>query len=75
MGKSTNQKSTITTGLISGLTASIPVVPDAMASGVLAGVNPIFGLYGLMRRRIRSWKPERRSSTFYTRSAKVMPYV
>src|SRR5512139_1551401 len=48
MVKATNNKSTITTDLIAGLTASIPSVPDAMASGVLAGVNPLYGLYGLM---------------------------
>ncbi len=41
-------KPTITTDVIAGLTASIPSIPDAMASGVLAGVNPIYGLYGLM---------------------------
>jgi SulP family sulfate permease len=40
--------STITTDVIAGLTASIPSVPDAMASGVLAGISPIYGLYGLM---------------------------
>jgi SulP family sulfate permease len=41
-------KTTITADVIAGLTASIPSIPDAMASGVLAGVNPIYGLYGLM---------------------------
>lgn len=41
-------KTTITSDLIAGLTASIPSFPDAMASGVLAGINPIYGLYGLM---------------------------
>jgi SulP family sulfate permease len=30
------------------LTAAIPSIPDAMASGVLAGVSPLYGLYGLM---------------------------
>jgi len=34
--------------LLAGLTAAIPSIPDAMASGVLAGVNPLYGLYGLM---------------------------
>jgi SulP family sulfate permease len=48
MGKAINNKSTISTDLVAGLTASIPSVPDAMASGVLAGVNPLYGLYGLM---------------------------
>ena len=43
-----NSKSTVISDLIAGLTTSIPSVPDAMASGVLAGVSPIYGLYGLM---------------------------
>lgn len=43
-----NKKPAITSDLIAGLTASIPSVPDAMASGVLAGISPIYGLYGLM---------------------------
>ena len=43
-----NSKSPIASDLIAGLTASIPSVPDAMASGVLAGISPIYGLYGLM---------------------------
>ena len=42
------KKPAITSDLIAGMTASIPSVPDAMASGVLAGVSPIYGLYGLM---------------------------
>ena len=33
---------------VAGLTLSIPSIPDSMASGLLAGVNPVFGLYGLM---------------------------
>ena len=41
-------KPAMTADLIAGLTASVPSIPDAMASGVLAGVNPIYGLYGLM---------------------------
>lgn len=41
-------KSAVSSDLIAGLTASIPSIPDAMASGVLAGINPIYGLYGLM---------------------------
>ncbi|MFN2176107.1 MAG: SulP family inorganic anion transporter, partial [Anaerolineales bacterium] len=48
MAKSPNNKASISTDLVAGLTASIPSVPDAMASGVLAGVSPIYGLYGLM---------------------------
>lgn len=34
--------------ILAGLVAAIPSIPDAMASGLLAGVNPIYGLYGLM---------------------------
>ena len=41
-------KPQFTSDVLAGLTASIPSVPDAMASGVLAGINPIYGLYGLM---------------------------
>ena len=38
----------LTADLLAGLTAAIPSIPDAMASGVLAGVSPLYGLYGLM---------------------------
>ncbi|XVV09993.1 SulP family inorganic anion transporter [Actinoplanes sp. CA-131856] len=31
--------------LVAGLTGAISGVPDGMAAGVLAGVNPVFGLY------------------------------
>src|SRR5512144_2202035 len=48
MENTSTKKSTLSSDLVAGLTASIPSVPDAMASGVLAGVNPIYGLYGLM---------------------------
>ena len=48
MTDSQKKKPAITADLIAGMTASIPSVPDAMASGVLAGVSPIYGLYGLM---------------------------
>ena len=40
--------STLTSDLLAGLTAAIPSIPDAMASGVLAGVSPLFGLCGLV---------------------------
>jgi SulP family sulfate permease len=33
---------------LAGLTTAIAAIPDALAQGVLAGVNPINGLYGLM---------------------------
>jgi SulP family sulfate permease len=42
------QKPSIASDLIAGLTASIAGIPDGLASGVLAGVNPINGLYSLM---------------------------
>jgi sulfate permease, SulP family len=48
MENTKKNKSTISMDLIAGLTASIPSIPDAMASGVLAGLNPIVGLYGMM---------------------------
>ncbi len=34
--------------LISGLTNGIASIPDGMTSGVLAGINPVYGLYTLM---------------------------
>lgn len=34
--------------VLAGLTAAIAAIPDGMASAVLAGVNPIYGLYNLM---------------------------
>jgi len=34
--------------LTAGLTTSIANIPDAMASAILAGTNPVYGLYGLM---------------------------
>jgi SulP family sulfate permease len=48
MENTKKRQSAITSDLVAGLTASIPSVPDAMASGVLAGISPIYGLYGLM---------------------------
>jgi sulfate permease, SulP family len=33
---------------LAGLTAALANVPDGMASGLLAGVNPIYGLYACM---------------------------
>lgn len=34
--------------IIAGVTAGIANIPDAMASAILAGTNPVYGLYGLM---------------------------
>ena len=39
---------TIGSDLIAGVTLGVESVPDAMAAGVLAGVNPIHGLYAVM---------------------------
>src|SRR5206468_8709890 len=33
---------------LAGLNSAISSVPDGMASGILAGVNPIYGLYACM---------------------------
>jgi sulfate permease, SulP family len=48
MENAQKRKPAITSDLIAGLTNAIPAIPDGMASGVLAGVNPIYGLYSLM---------------------------
>jgi SulP family sulfate permease len=48
MENAQKSKPAITSDLIAGMTAGIPSIPGAMASGVLAGINPIYGLYGLM---------------------------
>ncbi len=34
--------------LLSGLTNGIASIPDGMTSGVIAGINPVYGLYTLM---------------------------
>ena len=34
--------------LVAGLTTAIADIPDAMASAVLAGTNPVYGLYAIM---------------------------
>ena len=34
--------------LTAGLTTGIANIPDAMASAILAGTNPVYGLNGLM---------------------------
>ena len=41
-------RSTIGRDLLAGATAAIAAIPDGMASAVLAGVNPVYGLYNLM---------------------------
>lgn len=42
------KKQKLTSDLISGLTTSIADIPDGMASAVLAGANPVYGLNALM---------------------------
>ena len=34
--------------VLAGLTAVIAAIPDGMAYAVLAGVNPVYGLYNLI---------------------------
>jgi SulP family sulfate permease len=46
--ETSHTRATLSADLLAGLTAAIPSIPDAMASGVLAGVSPLYGLYGLM---------------------------
>jgi MFS superfamily sulfate permease-like transporter len=41
-------RQTIGRDTLAGLTAAIDAIPDGMASAVLAGVNPVFGLYNLI---------------------------
>ena len=48
MEKDSKRKSFSFADLLAGLINSIAAIPDALAQGVLAGVNPINGLYGLM---------------------------
>lgn len=39
---------TISSDITAGVTLGVESIPDAMASALLAGVNPIFGLYAVM---------------------------
>jgi SulP family sulfate permease len=39
---------TVRPDLMSGLVLGVESVPDALASGVLAGINPLFALYAVM---------------------------
>ncbi|MEX0783907.1 MAG: SulP family inorganic anion transporter [Dehalococcoidia bacterium] len=39
---------TIRQDAVAGLNNAVSGVPDGMASGILAGVNPVYGLYGAM---------------------------
>ena len=42
------RRDTVGKDAVSGLVLGVESVPDSLASGLLAGVNPIFGLYGAM---------------------------
>src|SRR5690606_38778733 len=39
---------TLREDVVAGVTATVASVPDSMANGLLAGVNPIYGLYASM---------------------------
>ena len=43
-----NTRGNMVADLSAGLTTGVANIPDAMASGVLAGVNPVQGLYAIM---------------------------
>jgi SulP family sulfate permease len=42
------RRATLRQDAIAGLNSAVSSVPDGMASGILAGVNPIYGLYACM---------------------------
>ena len=42
------ERKNIVPNLVAGLTTAIADIPDAMASAVLAGTNPVYGLYAIM---------------------------
>lgn len=44
----TKSRGNIVADLIAGLTTGVANIPDAMASAILAGANPVQGLYALM---------------------------
>jgi SulP family sulfate permease len=48
MAEKTAEKRNLIPDVVAGLTTGIANIPDAMASAILAGVNPVFGLYALM---------------------------
>jgi SulP family sulfate permease len=41
-------RTTLSSDLLAGLVAAVAAIPDGLATGVLAGVNPVYGLYNLM---------------------------
>jgi len=48
MSQETTQRKALIPNLVAGLTTAIADIPDAMASAVLAGTNPVYGLYAIM---------------------------
>ena len=48
LGRLKPDRGTLTADLIAGLTLGVESIPDAMASGMLAAVNPLHGLYAVM---------------------------
>jgi SulP family sulfate permease len=44
----TQSRGTLTSDLVAGLTTGVADIPDAMASAILAGANPVQGLYAIM---------------------------
>ncbi|NJN81594.1 MAG: SulP family inorganic anion transporter [Caldilineaceae bacterium] len=42
------ERKSIVRDILAGLIAAVAAIPDGLASGVLAGVNPVYGLYNLM---------------------------
>ena len=43
-----NNPKNLASDLIAGITTALVTIPDGLASAILAGVNPVHGLYGLM---------------------------
>ncbi len=41
-------RETLPSDLLAGFVVAVTSIPDAMASAILAGTNPVYGLYGLM---------------------------
>ncbi len=48
VGKAAAGKGNIRRDAVAGLNVAVTSVPDAMAEGLLAGVNPVYGLYAAM---------------------------
>ncbi|MFC1959681.1 SulP family inorganic anion transporter [Chloroflexota bacterium] len=44
MAQESTQRNNLVPDLVAGLTTGIANIPDAMASAILAGTNPVYGL-------------------------------